>query len=223
MPSSLAASKPKPVWAQDYGMSTESPKRVLVGRERVEKRKETLGSPLPTPFSPLSKVVKAEGRRKMVPNSLHSPHHHHESSKVENSSSPLPRIRAEHAAGIYYGPGLRESAWNLWDRSDGNSEHRISYRTFYNTKWGLAVEVDLSSFGSFRYTISDFAKPTLVTRSGIQREIAVFGAPRLMHELKTRQRVGEVRMAAEVECFGEWVRVFVAEPHNQLRFHCSFV
>ncbi len=188
-------------------MQTESPKGVASGRERVEKRRGTLGSPIPMPGSPLDKVAKTEGRRRMVPNPLSSPHHLRESQKVErmSMSSPLPKIRGDGVTGIFYGPGLRDSAWHLWDRSDGKSEHRMTYRTFYNTKWGVAVELDMKSFGSFRYTIGDFAKPVLVTRSGVQRQIEAFGAPRLMHELKTRQRVGEVRMSSRREVFGEWV------------------
>ena len=188
-------------------MQTESPKGVSSGRERVEKRKATLGSPIPMPGSPLDKVVKTEGRRRMVPNPLSSPHHLRESQKLErrSTSSPLPKIRGDGSTAMFHGPGVRDSAWHLWDRSDGTSEHRMTYRTFYNTKWGVAVELDVKSFGSFRYTIGDFAKPVLVTRSGVQRQIEAFGAPRLMYELKTRQRVGEVRMSSRREFFGEWV------------------
>ena len=194
--------KGKAKWAQDYGMQTDRPPGVASGRE---KRKQTLGSPIPAAGSPLDKVVKTERSRRMVPNPLSSPHHLRESKKVERMSSPLPMIRGDGCTGIFYGPGLRDSAWHLWDRSDDNSEHRIMYRTFYNTKWGVAVEVDIRSFGSFRYAAGDFAKPILVTRSGVQRPIEAFGAPRLMHELKTKQRVGEVRISSRREYFGEWV------------------
>ena len=192
-------------------MQTESPKRVGKGRERVEKRMSTLGSPLPVAGSPLDKVVRAENRRRsiLIPNPLSSPHHHRESFFHDPASSPLPKIRPEQNTGVYYGPGLRESAWHTWDRSDGHSAHRIAYRTFYNTKWGVAVELEKTSFGSLRYAISDFANPILVSRSGVQREVDVFGAPKLMHELKTRQRVGEVRMSAARETFGEWVRILL--------------
>ena len=186
-------------------MGTERTKRVAQGKERSMKRSKLLGSPLPTPGSPLDNAVKKDRQRKMVPNPLSSPHHHHESARVEKMSSPLPEIRTDPTNGMFHGPGLRDSAWHLWDRSEGRSAHRVLYRTFYNTKWGLAVELDVTSFGSFRFAISDFARPVLVTRSGIQREVAAFGAPRLLHELKTRSRVGEVRMGAAREHFGEWV------------------
>jgi len=199
----MGSQKGKPTWTQDYGMKTEVPKRVAKGRERVDRRAEMLGSPLPSPGSPLEGVVKAQRSRRMIPNPLTSPHHLLESAKIENMFSPL-KISKEIQRGIYYGPGLRESAWHLWDRSDGQSQHRITYRTFYNTKWGVAVELDMTSFGSFRYTIGDFSKPILVTRSGIQQNIEAFGAPKLMHELKTKQRVGQVRMASHCEYFGAW-------------------
>jgi hypothetical protein len=197
-------------WAPDYG--NQSPKRVAKGRERLEKRKETLGSPLPAPGSPLDKLAKAERRRKMVPNPLSSPHHTHESHKVEAMGSPLPKLRTELSDSVYYGPGLRESGWHLWDRSDGLSERRLLYRTFYNTKWGVAVELDTTSVGAFRYSISQFSKPTLVSRSGTQREIDMFCAPKLMHELRTQQRNGCVRMQKAQEYFGEWVRTPATNP-----------
>ena len=201
-PASGAAGRPK--WAQDYGH--QSPKRPAKGRERVERRKETLGSPLPAPGSPLDKVTKEQRRRKMVPNPLSSPHHSRESHKVEDMGSPLPKINAHQCDSVYYGPGLRESGWNLWDRSEGLNERRLLYRTFFNTKWEVAVELNVTSFGSFRYSTSPFAKPILVSRSGVQREIDLFCAPKLMHELRTQQRNGGVRMQAARECFGEWVR-----------------
>jgi len=200
-PASGAAGRPK--WAQDYGH--QSPKRPAKGRERVERRKETLGSPLPAPGSPLDKVTKEQRRRKMVPNPLSSPHHSRESHKVEDMGSPLPKINAHQCDSVYYGPGLRESGWNLWDRSEGLNERRLLYRTFFNTKWEVAVELNVTSFGSFRYSTSPFAKPILVSRSGVQREIDLFCAPKLMHELRTQQRNGGVRMQAARECFGEWV------------------
>ena len=201
-PASGAAGRPK--WAQDYGH--QSPKRPAKGRERVERRKETLGSPLPAPGSPLDKVTKEQRRRKMVPNPLSSPHHSRESHMVEDMGSPLPKINAPQCDSVYYGPGLRESGWNLWDRSEGLNERRLLYRTFFNTKWEVAVELNVTSFGSFRYSTSPFAKPILVSRSGVQREIDLFCAPKLMHELRTQQRNGGVRMQAARECFGEWVR-----------------
>ena len=190
-------------------LSSEAPRRPGKGRERAEKRNDTLGSPLPTPGSPLEGVVERERQRVLrgaVPNALGASHHTRESSKVQHRFAPLPVIeRGTPREGVYYGPGLRDSSWSLWNRADARNAQRVLYRTFYNTKWGIAVELDMTSFGSLRYSISDFAKPVLVTRAGLQHNIEAFGAPKLLHELRTRQRVGAVRMAGPTENFGEWV------------------